>query len=331
MRDIKEEIIKWVRTSFANITWRKVLTFSFFILLATGLWFLQIYRQPFETTLHVPVKYTNIPDSIIFDHELPESVSIRIKDGGAEMFRYFFSKRHDTLSIDVGQIINSTKSNVLQGLSLEEILRTKLYSSSEIKSYSPSRISLDHAALVHKKVPVIFDGEVVIEPGYLLAGDIKMIPDSITIYGSEATLSGIEYIYTMNDTIKGITSPQTLSIDLIKGKNVRFSPSSIKLEVPVDQYNEKTVTVPIVCTNLPTDLDIKIFPSTAHVSFLVGQSKYKDVSDADFLIELDYNTLKDLKNPIVPIRLTLSPSYIDNVSISPYEVEFVFEKKVTDK
>lgn len=327
MNNIRDEIIKRVRASFANLTWKKILTFSFFIFISATFWLMQVYRQPFESTLNIPLKYVNIPDSIVFDNELPSSVTIRIKDDGSALFRYFFTKSKDTISVDVGKIIRGNNSNIIQNVAYEELLRSKLLNSSEIKSYFPSRISFEHSVLVHKKVPVVFDGHVIIDPGYILTEDIQIQPDSVTIYGSNNSLEKIENVYTVSDTIRNLTKAVSLPVKLKLLKNIRHSPSEIKLNIPIDNYTEKKMTVPITCVNLPEDMVIKLFPSNITVSFNVGVSQYKEISESDFLIELNYNDLKELKTVMAPVRLISSPMHINNISLSPSEVEFVFEKK----
>jgi hypothetical protein len=289
---------------------------------------MQVYRQPFETTLTIPIKYVDIPHNIVFDNELPDNVVVRVKDDGAAVFKYFFTKRNDTITIDVEKILKSNKSNVLQNASYEEILRTVLLSSSEIKNYQPVRISLEFAKLHEKKVPVIFDGQILIDQGYLLNGYIKVEPDSVMVYGSELSLKNVSNAYTHSDTIRELKSATTLSIKLRDQRNVTFSPSSVNVSIPIDKYTEKEIIVPVTCINLPQDLDIKIFPSNIKVAFLVGLTQYKSVTENDFSIELDYNYLKDIKEMVTPIRLTSVPSvHIHNITLSPTEIEFVFEKK----
>lgn len=327
MTDLKAEIIRIVRVFLDKLSWKKILTFSFFVLLATIFWFMQIYREPFTATLYIPLKYINIPDSIVFDNDLPQGANITIEEDGGGLFRYFLTKRHDTLSIDVSNFIASNKNAVLQNASYEELLKTKLLTSSRIRSYSPARISFEYSILSSKKIPVIFDGQVIIDPGYLLNGDITINPDSVMVYGSEETLKYFMYAYTNADTIKNLTKTTTTKVNIKGQKNIKFIPSNIELTIPIDKFTEKDVIVPIRCINLPSDIDIKIFPSSAHVSFSVGLSQFKEITEKDFIIELDYNNLKNIETMSTPIRLTTSPSHIYNITLNPIDVEFIFEKK----
>ncbi|MFV0467551.1 MAG: CdaR family protein [Dysgonomonas sp.] len=324
-----ENISKKVRIDLSGITWRKILTFSFFILLATIFWLMQVYRQPFETTLSIPIKYTNIPDDIVFDQDLPQVTTMRIKDDGAALFRYFFTKRNDTLTVNVKKFLETNKNTVIQGATLEALLRNKLFTSSEIKNYSPVKISLEHSSLMSKKVPIIFDGQIVIDPGYLLNGDIMLKPDSATVYGSQESLNTITYAYTSNDTIKNLKSEINLPVNLKIPAKVKLVPNRTNLYIPIDKLTEKIVIVPISCINMPKDMEVKLFPSTVQVSFAVGLTQYKDITENNFSIELDYNDLKNIKSMITPIRLTASPAvgHIHNITLTPSEIEFVFEKK----
>ena len=72
---------------------------------------------------------------------------------------------------------------------------------------------------------------------------------------------------------------------------------------------------------------MKFFPSRVNVSFLVGLSKYESIDVDDFLIQFDYEELKNLKKSLTPIRIVSSPDYVSNLSLSPTETDFIFEKK----
>ncbi|MDH6354213.1 hypothetical protein M2132_000540 [Dysgonomonas sp. PH5-45] len=326
MGNIGDEILKKVRTSFAKLTWNKVLTFSVFIILAAVFWLMQVYRETFESTIKIAVEYKNIPDSIVIENTLPEKVSVRIKDKGIALFRYFFSRNNEVVTIDVGALLKN-KSHTLQSAVYEELLRGKLLKTSEMISYSPARIYIEFDVLKSKKVPVVFDGTISLSPGYLLTGDILLYPDSVTIFGPEDVLKKTNFAYTVNDTIEDLKTRECIPTRFRTIKNIKYVPDKVELEIPVEEYLQKDITAPIKCVNLPENLDIRMFPSSSKISFFVGRSRYKEVITEDFIIEIDYNELIHKKEMKAPLRLTSSPTYVRNISLNPSEIEFVFEEK----
>jgi len=326
-KDKYEILRRKVRIILARMPWRKILAFSFCLLLAGTFWFIQIYRQSFTATFSIPVRYTNIPDSVVFDSELPPSIEVSIRDNGYALFKYYFTKRHDSIYINVANIVRYSSNKMLQGSSLDQIVKDNLLPTSEISGYSPGSISLYYTPLQEKKIPVIFDGQIFLSVDYLLNGDISVSPDSVTVYGSKEILNSLKYAYTENDTINDFKSDKPLMYVLKNVPNVKFVPTEVQVTVPVDKYTQKDVMVPITCINLPEGLNIRFFPSSVKVSFWVGVSKYEQITPNDFIIQFDYSELKRMKDPFTTLRILSSPDHVKNLVMSPGEAEFIFEKQ----
>jgi hypothetical protein len=288
---------------------------------------MQVYRQNFQTVRHIPVKYVKVPDSIVFENKLPPVIDITIEDTGYALFKYFFTKDDDSLAINVSEAIRLSPGKVLQASMYEQIIKDVLLPSSTLINYNPNRISFFYSALQRKKIPVILDAQIFLAQGYLLSGDIYVIPDSVTAYSSKDILGSLNYAYTENDTVGNVKSQEPLAFDLKPIHNVKFVPDRVEVVVPVDKYTQKEVAIPITCTNLPASLNVKFFPSTVKISFITGLSQYYAISANDFSVELDYADLRNLNGAVAPLRITSSPEYVHNLSLSPSEVEYIFEQK----
>ncbi len=327
MSNTKDKISDLVKIFFNNISWKKVLTFSFFVLLSSAFWVIQVYRQKFEATLIIPIKYVSVPDSIVFENDLPSQISVRVKDDGAALFKYLILKQNDSLEINIRQIIKENTKRVVQGASFEQIIRTKLYSTSELISYAPAHISYVYAVLQQKKLPVIYDGYINLPSGYMIDDELYFYPDSVMAYGSSASLDTMYFAHTNTDTIHGIVSDSTIYVKMKKKRGIKYDPEEIAVTVRVDQFTSKEVDVPITCANLPPNMNIKFFPSTVKIPMLVGLKRYKDIDATCFVVKVDYNDLKDSKDASVPVRVIESPDYVRSKMPVPSEVEYILEQE----
>lgn len=326
-KDDYKILLRKVRITLARMPWRRILAFCFCLLLSAIFWFIQVYRQNFTETFSIPVSYINVPDSIVFDYDLPPIIEVSIRDNGYNLFKHYFTKRHDTITIDVSDIVKYLPTKILQGVSLYQVIKDNLLSSSELLDYSPNSISFYYTPLLERKVPVIFDGQIFLAPDYLLNGDITVTPDSVTVYGSKEALNSMKYAYTVNDTISDFKSQENLTYALKSVNKLKFVPSEVQVTVPVDKYTQKDIMVPITCGNVPQGMNVRFFPSSVKVSFLVGISKYEKIGVEDFAIEFDYSELKSMKESFVSLRILSSPDYVQNLKMSPSEAEFIFEKE----
>ncbi len=329
MSNTDDILLDKVRAFFKRIRWRKILTFSFFVFLSSIFWMMQIYRQKFEVTYVIPLKYVNIPDSVVFETELPTVITTRIKDDGATLFRYYFAKRNDSLEIDIRKMIHESQSQVIQGRVFEQIIRGKLFLSSELMSYSPAQLSYAYAVLQQKKLAVIYDGYINLAAGYIIDGDFITYPDSVIAYGSKASLDTISFAHTVGDTIDNVTSSRNITVAIKPIRGIRFIPNKVELSIPVDEFTSKEIEVPVTCVNLPNNLNIRFFPSTVKVPFFVGLKRHNEIKPDDFKVIVDYDEIKNLEDPSssIPVRLITSPDYIRTKLPIPGEVEFVLEKE----
>lgn len=329
MSNTKENMSDKVRILFKKIPWKKILTFSFFVLLATTFWVMQIYRQTFNATIHMPIKYTNIPDSIAFEHNLPLIFTVTIEDDGAALFKYFFTKRNDSLLINVRDLIQQSELYEIQKKSFGQLIKNNLFESTKLIDYTPSRAYYAYAVLQQKKLPVIYNGYINLASGYIVEDNLLLSPDSIYAYGSKASLDTLYFAHTIADTINNVNSTRKVVVGIQSTTGVKYTPTSIEVTIPVDKFLSREVDVPITCINLPERINVRFIPPLVKVPFFVGEKKDGDVKTSDFAIKVDYNEIKNIKRipSSIPIRITESPDYIKTNLPIPAEVEFIFEEK----
>ena len=113
---IKAFISKWrpkAEAYFSTFPWKNLLFFLLFLMLAFIFWLMLFFqKENVEGTYRMPLKYTNIPDDVVFDNPLPEFIEISVSDNGVGIFMLDIKKR-DSLEINIGD---------LEGISLFDIL-----------------------------------------------------------------------------------------------------------------------------------------------------------------------------------------------------------------
>ena len=320
-------IIEKVRFFSTKISLRKNLTFLFFLVLAIIFWIVQVYSQKMVIKLAIPIRYTNVSDDILFEHNLPEKINVDIKDLGSSVIKYT-SMWNDSIEIDLAGIIKQFPDrNTLQGQDLEQLIRSKLLPSSELIGYTPNYISYAYNKVSVRKLPVIFDGYIGLSSGYQLDGDVSVYPDTVIAYGSKTTLDTLSFAYTARDTISEIKGNLQVDIQLKEIAGVNFKPQKVKIDILVDKFLVKEVKVPIQCLNLPENFDIVFFPSEVTVSFFVGLKRYNLIESNDFKIQIDYKDIEKLNSSSIPIRIIEAPDFVRTQLPEPSEVEFILEQK----
>lgn len=314
-----------MKAYFSNVNWENTLLFLWFLIVAFVFWMMLFFQSDTEASYKIPLKYSNIPDDVVFDHPLPSDIEIRVSDKGSEIFRYAFLLR-DSIDIDIEKYRSERISN-LQGTELVQLIRQQLFRSSTLSAYYPASISLSTSKLQQKSVEVVFDGEITTGRSNLVADLPTLEPKKVMAYGSDAQLQEIENAVTEYSQFNNLKATSLLKVKIKPVPGVKFVPDEVEIYIPILEYTEQKFEIPITVKNAPSGIDVKFFPSHTNVTFSVTLDDYKKISQDDFSIELNYDKFHNNENGRVDLELTESPESVRNAKLSPSSVEFLLEKK----
>lgn len=319
-------LIKKFKSLFSKFSLKEGLTFLFFLFLAVVFWVMQVFSQKLDIKYTIPIKYEALADTVIFDNPLPKEINLSLKDTGQNSIKYF-SKKNDSLIINIADVLKQSENKRnLQGNDFELLLKSKLLSSSELTGYYPTHISFSYNKIDAKKVPVVFDGHLELDLGYQFESEITLIPDSVMIRGAKGTLDKIKVAHTTNDTLKNIKNSDNLVFNIQQKEGIEFIPDNIKLNVAIDQFIDKTLSVPIKCINVPEHVNVKLFPSEATITCYVGLKRYNNVSPSDFRVIVDYKDIVKTSGSKVAYTIKSYPQFVRLQRIDNQEVEYIIEE-----
>ena len=291
--------------------WKEALIFFCFILLAFGFWLLQSLQQEYEIDIRIPVKYKNVPPDISFTETPPEAITVKVKDKGSVLLNYSFGRSF--APIEANMKTQSEKSGKL-------IINRKDIEN-EIKKHLIATTSL-----LKKEIPAVFEGVVQTNAGFKVSGDISITPRSINVYASDVVLDTLKEIKTIYTEIKKGNKTVTRTVQLEKIDGVTLEPTSVTVTIPIEEYTEKTLEIPVICTNLPPHYTLRMFPAVVKVSCNVPLSRFKDVSADDFEIRISFADLEQSASGTLPLQLNKKLSWVDVATISPDRIEFILEQ-----
>lgn len=322
---IKSASIK-IKTFLHRQRWKEVLIFFLFLLLSFGFWILQSMNEEYETEIAIPVRYKDIPAEVAFAQPLPEEIVIAIKDKGSVLLNYKVGRVISPLEVDYKKA--HTKSGILN-VEQEEIeahLLKQMFTTTQLHRFSPSSISIKTSKKKQKKVPVTFNGSISPSDGYGLSDKVDISPASISIYSIQEKLDSISDIKTSFVDIKNLKKSvsKTIALETIPG--VTFEQSHVTITAPIEEFTEKTLDIPVVCTGIPANYIVRMFPPTIKVNCNVPLSKYKNLTEQDFAIFIPYSELEQYISGSVPIQLKRKPNWIQSYSLNPNKVEFIIEQ-----
>ena len=278
---------------------RELLVFFVFLCIAIIFWFLQAFKESTNLKLDYQISLTGIPENVIITSDIPKQISVTIAGRGYDVLEYAINRKNKIIKVDYSDINKTDITLSLDNNSWRRILNKELKGAISFISASPATIEMPYSNGEKKRVPVEYAGKIKAGAQYSLCG-IKIIPDSI------------------EDTI-------TSRLALETAHGIKVIPDSIDMQIFVDLFTEKSVSVPIYCENIPPSKVLRTFPLKAQLTFRVSANQFNNINEENFVVVVDYNQIKE-NSKNCKLILRSQPSGVSNVRISPETVEFIIEQ-----
>lgn len=306
--------------------WKETLIFLAFVLLAFGFWYLQSLQQEYEIEKTIQVRYKNVPHEIAFSDSVPERITIRIRDKGSVLLNYSFGRSFAPLEINMKDMPVDKGEIVLERKDIESDIYKQLIASTALVSYDPVQIHITYSKRMEMDVPVIFNGNIQYAPGFHRAGEVVLDPPYVKVYAAQSVLDTLTHIQTVYTDIKKANKTFTRALLLQKIEGAAVTPESITITIPVEEFTEKTLDIPVLVTGVPADYTVRLFPSTVKVTSSLPLSRFKDLEADQFDIRIPFSELEQNLTGITNIELNRKPDWIRSSSISPDKIEFILEQ-----
>jgi YbbR domain-containing protein len=158
-----------------------------------------------------------------------------------------------------------------------------------------------------------------------LCDDIITTPDSITLYGYKEILDTLNFIYTKEYTSKNLKDTLNAILQLDIPSHCKANPNKVNVIAPIEFYTASDIDLSIRVKNLPENIIVKTIPEKLNLSFLVGLSKYKDIRPSDFILSIDYESLRQSNSNTETVTLESFPAYIKQPYLKENKVKWLIE------
>jgi YbbR domain-containing protein len=308
--------------------------FSFFLFLSFVLWYLNSLEKDVDYDIKYPVRYVNLPEERILAEDLPAKLELYLKGPGYSILKLRLAGNRLPVILDISTINyrrvpgSRTLSYYIITSGLIPKLKNQLRAECQITSIKPDTLFFSFDRIITKKVQVVADVDIMTERQYLVKGNIIVKPDTITISGPKRILDTIKTIKTRHKKLKGVNGTITKSVALAASKEYEVSDKKVVLEIPVEQFTEAEIHVPVKILNSPDSINIKIFPDVVTVKCLVAVSDYKKIEEIPFEVVLDLSKADLNSSEKIPLGFRNIPPFVSSLRVTPAKVDFLIEKKL---
>ena len=311
---------------------QRMVIFFICFCIASLFWYLNALKKTYTVELNFPVKYTNMPKNKVLVNEPPKEFTFTVSSPGFTILRYKLSMAFTPINFNVNdftdrrmELSGETNYHIATQRYISR-LSTQLSKELNVTNVKPDTLFFQFNETIGKKVKIEPRVDVRYKKQFFSERGVYCEPDSVLIFGPESIIDTLKSIPTILKNYKDLSRSVQERVTLIVPKQLNATPTEVQLIIPVVEYTEKKLTVPIVIKNLPADVKVSLFPENISVSFMVQLSNFSKIESHLFSLSVDYNDIKDNKN-LLPISIESKPDDILMLRYTPETIEYLIEKQ----
>lgn len=295
------------------------------MLIAIAAWLFMALNNKYPYTVKTVLKYNNIPQKKAFHPLQSDTVDLQVEGTGWQLLFARLRIKPQSIAISLEKLNN--RNFILFSEQLYNV-NNQLETSQKIISVKPDTLYFDFSEKTVKRVPVKLVSDIKFAKQYGIANPIDITPDYVTISGPEEELNKIREWKTDSLSLDDVqyTTKNIVGMTQSKMKNVSIFPASVEVKIPVDEFTEKVLDIPLKIVNNREYYSVKLYPRKVKLTFLVALSKYNQINEDFIEAVVDMNEWKELNHNRLRVKIVRFPDFCKLVQIVPGKVDFIIEK-----
>lgn len=261
---------------------RELGVFLMSLLLAFGIWLLHNLSLNYSETMSVPVIAVCNIEGHSNVSSTSSTIAARCRTSGFSLLR----GRHKAKKEAVRVLFNTNDMHPLEGdmfyITSAEMgdYVTEIFGDGvQLESFLSETFQFLFPSENNKRVPVRAVTLISFRPQYMALGEIKVKPDTVTIYGEPYRLQNIDEVYTRTVDLSDVKSSAHGTVKLEPVQGVRMSTPEVSYSLDVSRFIEITDEVTVTPRNVPAGIKLSVYPSTATVIYRCTFPLTQDPSD----------------------------------------------------
>ncbi len=300
-----------------------VLVFMAFLVLSALLWCVIAFNDESQADIRMPVRLTNVPDSVTIVSRVPATMSVSLQTRGTRLLKFYWGKVPD-FNIDF-RVYRAGNAVRLSGTELKAIARSAI-DGANIIIVSPDSLNLAFTSQPPVILPVNPDYIATPGPQATIYGSPKLSADSVKVYTVGRLSPSVEAITTEPLRLNSLNESTTRRVKLIAPPGSRVIPDSIDVTVEVEPLIFKTRKIPVESVNVPAGEKLITFPAQVDVMYMIPVSDYK-TSEPRIRVIADYLSISGAETSrMIRLRIAEASDNLQNVHLSVDSAEYIIEK-----
>lgn len=304
---------------------RRLSAFFTCLILAAVAWVFTTLSNTYNFTVKEVLAYKNMPQKRAFHSLQPDTINTTLQGTGWDMLFSKMNFENRKITVDLHTL--DSKDYVVLSSQLKEINDHKDFDN-QIIGFTPDTLYFDFSNRAVKRVPIRLISSINYQQQYSQSNDVSIKPAYVTLSGPGNVLEHIESWDTDSLTADSVYETVRTTVELQPSKegNVNIYPKSVQVVVPVEEYTEKEISIPVKLINNHGYYKVKIFPQKVKVTFTTSLNRYAEMDEDLFEASADLNLWQNSGYSSLPVKLSRRPAYCKIVKIEPRNIDFIVRK-----
>lgn len=304
---------------------RRLSLFFFCLVFAVGAWLFFALSNRYVYEASTLVKYSNFPQNKAFHPLQSDTVKLQVEGTGWQLVFSKLRINPNSVTVDLKDL---TKRNYVTFSEQLSKVNRQLESDQKVISIQPDTLYFDFSTRTVKKVPVRVDKKILFSAQYDISDDIQLTPQYVTVSGPFDDLVQIDVWDTEKLKLENISGTISANIPLKKPSkaNISIYPSVIEVKIPVDEFTEMSMDVPVKIINNKTYRNVKLLPDKVKITFMAALGNVQKIERGSFEATVSLVNWTEKGYPQLPVKVTKFPDYCRIVSIEPQALDFLILK-----
>jgi len=274
----------------------------------------------YYATIDVALKLVDFPGGYTTGSNVPDNVSIKLKGEGWKLVTLNIGAESEyrvSVESDSGLKYVNLYNNLAEN--------RWILSETEVIDIKPDTIAFFVERIISRKVPVLVDLSLEFKPGYGLAGNILVAPDSVIVSGPLSVMKDLKEIFTVRKSLSSLDSKKVVNINLPKSAGITYNNNVIKVMLDVQKIVDKQFdNIPVDVLDVPQDISVVLLPNTVGCSVRGGVNVLGNLNKDKFKAFLFYSDIvNDTLGSVIPhVELPKNSSLM---FIKPERVRYIIK------
>ena len=274
----------------------------------------------YYATIDVALKLVDFPKGYTTGSNLPDNVSIKLKGEGWKLVTLNIGAESEyrvSVESDSGLKYANLYSNLADN--------RWILSETEVIDIKPDTIAFFVERIVSKIVPVLVDLSLEFKPGYGLASDISVVPDSVIVSGPLSIMKDLKEISTIRKSMFSLDNKKVVNINLPNKTGISYNNNLIEVILDVQRIVDKQFdNIPVDVLDVPQDISVVLLPNTVGCSVRGGVNVLGNLNEDKFKAYLFYlDIVSDTLGSVIP-HMEL-PENTSLLFIKPERVRYIIK------